>query len=202
MEETPAVTLMAAIKDYAPIAISALALLISVLSYRTVHRNERRTVESTKPLFTARVSGIKGQANWFSIYFSIENRANHGYRCNYIEFRRPWISRGLSFHQASAPKESANPWEGRELIDPLPLERAQRKVPMNFELAKAGTAGSGHSPGATHWGTIYVYVPPWILSLSKSLSMRVSLSSIEGKERESFFAIKRTLPAATKTTTD
>jgi len=191
--------MMTIIRDFGPIVISVFALIVAVLSYLSARRNEQRSIRSKEPLITASISRVKDQPGWFSISFSVESRANHGYRCNYIEIRRPLFARGISTEQASGPVDL---YGDRKLINPLPLQRASRKAPMNFEKGKAGSVRSqgGSSPGAKHWDTIFVYVPRWILS--KSLSMRVSLSSIEAEERESFFTVNRTLPAAAKTMMD
>jgi hypothetical protein len=193
-------TMLSLIKDYAPIAISTFALLVSALSYSIMRRNERRNIKGVEPLFTAHVSAVKGQLGWFSIHFSIENRADHGYRLNRVEIKRPLFSRGLSHQQALSSKSPEKPWLGSDLINPLPLDEARRTIPMGYKIAKADVSSSGPFPGATHWGTILVHVRPRMLS--SSLSIRFSLLSIDAQERESFFTIRRTLPAASSTTTD
>lgn len=172
-------------------------MLISLLSCRVSKRNEKREIESSKPLITAGMSSVTGQPGWIRVYWSVHNRADYPYRCNYIELTRPWFTIGLRDRYAHQPPPKEQPWKGGgPLLDPLPIPEATKKIPMNFSIARAGAEGRHES--SAYWDTIYVYILPRtflqrVFPSSKVFSMRVSLSSIEAIERESFFTVKRTI---------
>jgi hypothetical protein len=181
--------------NIATVIIAAIALIVSLRGYNIAKRNEKRAIEGSKPLITAKILPVIGQQGWFHIYWSFENRSSHGYKCNFIEIRRPLFSRGITKQQAHSSTDRA--WEGIGVFrNPLPIEAAKRKIPVEFTVAKAGTSSTGPFPGPIHWESIYIHISPW--TPSKRVSMRVSLSSIDIEERESFFTVIRTIPAVAK----
>lgn len=182
------------LKAFAPIVIAAIALVVSLLGYRIARRNERRSIESTKPLITAQVYRVKDQPGWLGVSFSVESRTSHGYRLNSIVFHKPWGSRGLRQQQAQQPKDLS------QLKVPLPLDEAVRKLPMHFEIAKAGVTRTSPFSSSVQWGAVYVHVRPW--PWSRWLSMRFNLSSIEAEERETVLTVRRKIPAVANKITD
>jgi hypothetical protein len=183
------------IRNIATVILAAIALVVSLRGYSISKRTEKRAIESSKPIITAGVFPIKQQPGWFHVRWSFENRSSHGYKCNFIEIRRPWFSLCLSNKQARESPENA--WSGfGDLRNPLPIGEAKQRIDMDFTLAKAGTASGGPFPAANHWESTYVRISPW--SFSRRLSMRVSLSSIDIDERESLFTVKRKIPDVVK----
>lgn len=188
------------IEKYAPIVISVGALIILLMSYLTVRRNERRLLEGKNPIITANITPVENQPRWFLISFSVENRADVRFRCDFVTIKRPWFVRGIDGPQSRQYKIKEELWQSAPLKRTLPISSARRRIPMNFTLAKGGVLSSGPFPGATHWDVIYVYAPPWWWS--RSLSMLVSLTSIEAKERTKLFTVRRKIPAVANSKSD
>src|ERR1019366_6528891 len=109
------------LKTYGPIAISCLALVVSTLSWRVSHRQERRSVTAKLPYATASIEPIAAQPHWYSVKVRVESRDAHG------------LSRRDSYESARQP-------DGRAplLKSPLPLEIATRQPSLQLSLTKAG----------------------------------------------------------------
>jgi hypothetical protein len=189
------------LRDFGSTIISTAAFIVSVLGYRIARRTDRRSVEGTKPLITANVSPVKDQPRWFHVYWSVENRSNHGQRATSITIKRPPFCYGLSHADAHSASKDSKPYDPKkELKNPLPVKLARRKIELNFKLERAGVVRHGPFPGAAHSGSIYVRVPWWVFS--RRFSMAVTLVSMEAEERESVFAVRRNIPAVSKDKTN
>src|ERR1019366_10371462 len=84
------------LKTYGPIAISCLALVVSTLSWRVSHRQERRSVTAKLPYATASIEPIAAQPHWYSVKVRVESRDAHGYSSENISLEKPRHALGLS----------------------------------------------------------------------------------------------------------
>jgi hypothetical protein len=183
------------LKDVGPTIISARRL--NCIYSRLSHSAPRCAVmRGFVPSIDRRsaISAVKDRPRWFHVYWSIENRSNHGYRAQSIKIKSPYFCYGLSASDAHIETKDSKPYDPKsEFKNPLPLELARRKIDLNFKLEKAGVIRHGPFPGATHWSSIYFRVPWWVVS--RRFSMAVTLLSMEAEERESVLTVKRKIPA-------
>lgn len=181
----------------APIIISVFALLVASLSMIISYLGYRRNVNAEEPTASATVEPLPGHKDWFKVLITIVNRRPHGYQLEAIIFKRPRSARALRYWGAHEQ------YAGKSVMRaPLPKEDAKKILRMSVELTKAGIAAPTFhqirmGQGEDHKETLFVFARRSILS--RTLSMRVILRSIEPIERKTEIAIKRTLPHAANT---
>ncbi len=189
-----------AIMTYAPIGISVLALIISGMSLRISFRKDNREILAERPTATAEITGsdLRG---WHVVAVKVINRSSVGQRWTNIEVRRPRNARLIANDESLYIKEART----RRLIDPLPFERAGRKVPLDVRLEEFGTEapafnGIRMGEGDTCHRSFLLFVPPSMRPIN--LSIRVSLRSMEPVERSTFIDVRRTATDVTSTARD
>ncbi|MCK1693682.1 hypothetical protein [Bradyrhizobium sp. 144] len=187
---------------YGPIAISVLALIVSGLSFWISRLNYQRAVLAERPVASATIRPI-AQAGWYRVDLKVENRSPVSQRWTEVEFRRPRGTGAIAERDAYVKKADVN--MANALMNPLPQDQVKRTLRIDTLMKQHGGQANmllGHikaAEGDTHVRSFVVFVPP--SRRSKTLSMRVNLSSVEAVERETVIDIKRTLPQAASTAT-
>lgn len=176
-----------------PIGISALALVTSAVGTSIAVAAFRRTVAKERPLLTASIAAVEKQPGWYHCSVMLESRTNHGYRCEELQIKRPWRAKAIAEEAARILPDG---FGNSDIVADLTLLPIARKVPMTLSVSNAGATRSGLMGQGSYqddrgWERFLLFAPG---CSSKSLSMRVTLSSTEAIERRIKITILRTLP--------
>jgi hypothetical protein len=185
-----------------PIAISLLALAVSIANAWVSYARHRRDLRSIQPVASAEISPIADNPGWFRTFITVKNYAQHGYAVQRIELRAPKCAGFLpgdiadKFPSWNQPEQ----WE-----DHLPNANVQKRVDSPMRVQPPGsqdhmTRSGGILPGDQDVDSIPLFCPPSVLPAK--ITIFVTLRSVEAREREIVLKLKRTLPAVTRCASD
>jgi hypothetical protein len=141
--------------------LSALALLISLASYKLSKSAAESAADATQPDVLATCAQVEGHSGWISINLKITNHLPNDLEFTSVKLIWPLPAVGLTQHQAS----DFGIYGEMNLKEKMPTQLARRNVETGDMLAPAGTASTiPHDARGTIWVSIYVKAQPGWLS--------------------------------------
>jgi hypothetical protein len=166
------------------LAISALSLLISYLTYR-------RGIKARKPLASATITPVQDQPSWYRVNIRLESRDTHGYSASEVWVIKLRGARGLSVDDAydQTPLGRGSP------KTPLPKEPLTRRPTVRLEAKQYGT--SPYQSGGILWHTGDTARDEFFLLVRRkptTLRLILAVKSDEAVERITRIRIVREFP--------
>ncbi len=153
--------------------ISAMALALSLLSYRLSRKNMLNQEDATRPDVTASAKPLENNPGWIEVRLKVVNQMPSDLDASEVHLRWPLNAVGIGEYAAKTSSDVYGP----KLPPVMPAETASRRFEIRQQIGPAGTARlpNNFNSAGREYITFYVRARRSVFAHSLRFSISFSL---------------------------